>query len=191
MIIGLCGANRSGKDTVTGVLIREHGFTRFAFADALKGAALDIDPLMSGQPRLRLSQLVAHLGWEKAKECDEVRRTLQRIGMAVRQLDPGIWVRIITTQIRQHQADSSGTARIVISDVRFPNEVHAVRELGGHLVRVVRPGPATGTNQNDTHISETALDFCPVDAEIRNDGSLDELAGRTNAVVESAEIREQ
>lgn len=35
MIIGLTGAAGSGKDTVAGVLVLEHGFQQIAFADTL------------------------------------------------------------------------------------------------------------------------------------------------------------
>ena len=62
------------------------------------------------------------------------------------------------------------TGPTVITDVRFPNEVTAIANHGGIVVRVVRPGvcPARG------HISETSLDDLDLPV-IVNDGSLDEL----------------
>ncbi len=41
----------------------------------------------------------------------------------------------------------------IVTDVRFPNEADAIRNAGGVLVKVERPGLSTGT-----HPSETALD---------------------------------
>ena len=36
MIIGLCGAQGSGKDTVANILIAEYGFIKLTFASTLK-----------------------------------------------------------------------------------------------------------------------------------------------------------
>lgn len=60
----------------------------------------------------------------------------------------------------------------IISDMRFPNEMEAVKERGGMTVRVVRlnnPYPSSD------HASETSLDNAEFDLEIVNDGSLEDL----------------
>jgi hypothetical protein len=54
--------------------------------------------------------------------------------------------------IRRIQADGSEFA--VITDCRFPNEVAAIQNAGGKVVRLTR-GPASS---EDLHESETALD---------------------------------
>lgn len=36
MIIGLCGAQGVGKDTIGDILVSEYGFTKITFAAALK-----------------------------------------------------------------------------------------------------------------------------------------------------------
>jgi hypothetical protein len=60
----------------------------------------------------------------------------------------------------------------IISDMRFPNEMEAVKERGGMTVRVVRPNnPYPSSN----HASETSLDDAEFDIEIINDGSLEDL----------------
>lgn len=164
LLIGLVGVARSGKDSVGQILCTERGFTRRAFADALKAAALATDPLIrtrSGAAVL-LSEHVAHVGWERAKERTEVRRFLQNLGVAMRQVDPEIWVRPVFT---------NRPRLTVITDVRFPNEAEAVTRAGGELWRIVRPGthPALG------HISDTALTDYPTTRTILNDGTLDDL----------------
>ena len=58
-----------------------------------------------------------------------------------------------------------------LTDVRFPNEAALVRELGGVLVRLVRPQ----TETPDPHPSETAMENCPVDLTVLNDGCLSAL----------------
>jgi len=175
-VVGVSGYARSGKDSVARVFVSRHGFTRAAFADALKELACRTNPIVSPDGR-RLASLVDEIGWDRAKtEVPEVRGILQRLGKGARDvLGEDIWV---DTLFRQH----AGASRLVIPDVRFPNEAAAVRGRGGRVVRVVRPGvgPANG------HISETALDDDEPDAVIVNDGSLEDLAGEVDKFMSEA-----
>jgi hypothetical protein len=190
-LIGLLGHKRAGKDTFASRLIEEHGYARVAFADPLKEAALALDPIVYtfvGGPydgvQYRLADLVAQRGWERAKEYPEARRILQHLGDAVRLLDPGFWVRAAMARVAELQATEmmmsfGGTViretrglPVVITDVRYPNEAEAIREAGGTLVRILRPG---ADSADDAHSSEHALDDCPVDVITNNTGGLDEL----------------
>lgn len=168
-IIGLAGYARSGKDSVAARLVEAYGFTRFAFADALKRAALALNPMVDSYHRL--SHVVNEEGWESAKSHGEVRRVLQHFGMGIRDIDPDFWVRIV---LDQFYARENGA---VITDVRFPNEAERIRNIGGIIVRVVRPGvgPVNG------HASETALDDLRPEWTINNDGDLDALARAVDA----------
>lgn len=178
-IIGLIGRARAGKDTAAARLTSAHGFTRFAFADALKRLALEVDPIVIpidtvwGSARLR--EVVERAGWEGAKEYREVRRTLQALGVAVRSLDEDFWVRRVTTEI------SFSGKPAVVTDVRFENEARAILAAGGRLVRVVRPGQ----DESDTHISETALVDFPTHAELLNDCDVATLHTRADAMLRS------
>ena len=58
----------------------------------------------------------------------------------------------------------------IITDMRFPNELQSVIDRGGITIRVTRPGTVVGN-----HPSETALDAYPMNYEIVNDGTLDDL----------------
>ena len=79
-----------------------------------------------------------------------------------------IWVK---TLIRRARADKPGV-HLLIGDVRFPAEIEVVRELGGLLVHVDRPG----LPRIDSHASETALDsFDGWDHTIYNRGTLEDL----------------
>lgn len=180
-IIGVLGKKRHGKDTFATRLIEEHGFTRFAFADALRETALKLDPqILIEQDEyhvyrgwafrtpliLRLSSVVKDHGWERAKELREVRRILQHIGTGVRDLDPDFWVRVVTEAVDAHRGP------VVITDVRFPNEVAAVVSRAGRTVRVVNPRvPAS----DDNHISETALDLYQPRHVVMNSGTIEDL----------------
>ena len=59
-----------------------------------------------------------------------------------------------------------------ITDVRFPNEAAMVRQLGGQIWQIRRPGyEAGGTG----HASDTAGDEFAPDLTVTNGGSLDDL----------------
>lgn len=174
-LIGLLGKARSGKDSVAAVLTADHGYTRVAFADPLKRAALALDPLIyvetgcwsDPEEERYLRQIVDELGWERAKDTyPQVRETLQKLGSAIRELDPDFWLDAALDTIE----DTPGP--VVITDVRYPNEADAIRARGGVLVRVLRPGLVS----TDQHASEVALDRYPADRYLHNDGTLDDLA---------------
>lgn len=182
LIVGLIGKKRSGKDTFASTLVEERGFRRLAFADALKDAALSLDPLIRfeqdetylrqgstsyevGPHVERLSSVVERLGWEAAKEVREVRRTLQNYGVAIREIDPDFWLRAVVDQMQD-------PGLYVVTDVRFPNEAEAIVNAGGTVVRIVRPG----LDSTDTHASETALDGYPADLDVLNAGTVAMLA---------------
>lgn len=175
-LVGMMGRARAGKDTVAHRLVTDHGFRRYAFADALKEVALQADPIVTPLDTVgrsvRLSEVVAAVGWEGAKEHREVRRTLQALGVAVRSVDPFFWVSAVMDEV-EHR-----TGPVVITDVRFPNEAATIRDAGGVLVRVIRPGQ----DASDQHVSETALNDWKPDFEVLNDGDLHSLLKKVDAM---------
>lgn len=153
-IIGLCGQARAGKDTVAAALVEGAGWQRMAFADGLRAALLELDPdvrvpEMRGWRWAPLHEALRLCGgWEGVKAVPglgvEVRGMLQRLGMAVRRLDPDVWVRPVMAEAAASGCD------VVITDVRFVNEAEAIREAGGTVVSVVRPS----LESSDGHVSE-------------------------------------
>lgn len=139
-IIGLSGKKRSGKTSVyllaKGALDEDETgkVIRISFADALK----------------EMARAAYH--WNGIK--DEAGRTLlQRLGVHYREtVNENFWIDKWVRRVRQNR----NSADIIFAcDVRFPNEVAAIKALGGEVWRIVRPNnPFVG----DTHISETALD---------------------------------
>jgi dephospho-CoA kinase len=45
-VIGLTGYAQTGKDTVGEILVRDHGFKRVAFADAVRECVYALNPLI-------------------------------------------------------------------------------------------------------------------------------------------------
>lgn len=160
-LIGLSGWATSGKDAVGQVLQREHHFTRVAFADPIKSLAVRI-------------------GWDGKKD-ERGRVLLQRIGVAAREVfGPDVWVNLA---MRQVDALMEQGVRVCITDVRFPEEVTAIRERGGIVFRVVRPGVAAPNG----HVSEHALDTVPLPAVV-NDGTLADLSREVGRLITGKDI---
>jgi hypothetical protein len=165
MIIGLSGYARSGKDTVAELLVLNYGFKRMAFADGIRQALLTLNPIL--QDDLRLNDVVDEHGWEVAKSKDEVRRLLQVMGTEVgrKLIHEDVWVWRLFNSVKEGE-------RIVIPDVRFPNEAQMIESQGGEVWRINRHNHSA---VND-HISEHAMDNHMFKRAIYNDGTLDDLA---------------
>lgn len=186
MIIGLVGYIGSGKGTVRDILVREHGYHGFAFADALKDAVATIftwprgllegDSNASRAFRERVDPWWSHkLGYEVTP-----RLILQKMGTeACRHgIADNIWIAALEKRIH-------GYNDVVISDVRFPNEIDFVRSAGGVIVRVKRGEDPTPEELSKLHISETAWNGCNPDQTIHNDKDVEGLKGCISTLLTS------
>lgn len=182
-LIGLMGRAQAGKDTAARALV-EAGWKRVAFADPLRRLAYRTDPIVEalhggGTAHVRLSWLVDRLGWDQAKQFPDVRRLLQRLGAeGVRTvIGDTTWIDLAAETIRRHR---EARVPVVVTDVRFSNEVDAVRALDGIVVEIVRPGH---TPVASSHSSETEQAAVTPDALIVNDGSAQDLQTRIRVLV--------
>jgi hypothetical protein len=66
---------------------------------------------------------------------------------------------------------------VAISDVRFRNELEAIRRAGGIVLRVVRPGAglAGAAAGHASEVEQQSIPDTDFDAVIRNTGTIDEL----------------
>jgi hypothetical protein len=168
-IVGLTGRAGVGKDTLGKVLTQHHGYVRFAFADAMRSALLDLNPVVSYQ---RLQDVIEERGWDRAKrEFSEVRRLLQVFGTEViRSRDEGFWISAVEREIL---CMAPIPTRIVVTDVRFDNEAQWVLGLShrNEVIQVRRTIPELGGG----HISESGIDPVLVTHFVDNDGSKNDL----------------
>ncbi|WP_405927907.1 hypothetical protein OG554_03660 [Streptomyces griseus] len=184
--VGILGRARVGKDTAGAWLVDNRGYRRIGFADPLKEAALQLDPLIEQidmaylaideRPDVRLSDLVGSYGWEEAKEAPEVRRILQELGAAVRAIDEDFWLRAAMKRVQE--ANEAGVPA-VITDVRYPNEAASLKRAGFHLVYIERPDVV-----QLVHESEGALGPEDADHLIINNESVANLQHRVETLAE-------
>ena len=200
-LIGLMGSKQAGKDTVATIIKQLHPFfMRHAFADVMKDMAYAIDPyvvvvpalhsepvqewLLQHQtldayfaqgslPIIRLSIFVDRWGWEEAKKAADVRRFLQRLGTEGGRecLGEDVWVDAAFRDVTPVLEDPDSTTHFVFSDTRFPNEIAKIKNSGGEIWRIDRPG----IDESDQHASEQAWRSYRPDLVIMNDGPIERL----------------
>lgn len=163
-LVASTGLARAGKDTFTARLVRQ-GAKRMAFADALK----EVVAMIANEPsHLYFDDVTKE---EFSESLGMTRRVaLQRVGKAMRDaLGEDVWVK---RALRQWEA--TGRPLTAISDCRYDNEARLVKEAGGVVVRIVRPGAGL-QGEAAQHESERGVSDDLVDVEIHNDGTVSEL----------------
>jgi len=194
VVIGLTGRAGSGKSTVAARLLALYGGERLPFALPLKrllrlfledqGVASALAHRMTDGDLKEVPS--DHLGGATP------RRAMQTLGTEWgRCLSASLWVdawRRSAEELRRRVSAAGETILLVADDVRFPNEVEAIRALGGLVVRIDRPG--TGLAGTDgSHASETC-DLGPADGVIVNDDDLARLFEAVDALARSAMDRD-
>jgi hypothetical protein len=204
MIIGFVGFIGSGKDTAADYLVNFHGFRRDSFANTLKDAVAAVfgwdRTLLEGRTsEAREWREQVDEWWAKRLDMPHLtpRWILQYWGTEVcRQgFHDDIWIASVENKMRKT------TDNIVISDVRFPNEIRAIHNAGGKVIWVQRgelPSwhiMAGKANNGDTfaaeklkalgvHASETAWVGKDIDYTIQNNSSIDDLFEQIKNLVE-------
>jgi hypothetical protein len=169
-IIGLIGVAGSGKTLVAKHLVERHGFVRQRFAGPLKemikvGLGLT-DQQLDGNGK---NDPIPWAGGATA------RHMMQTLGTdwGRRMVHTDIWI-----NRWRHLVAAESSELIVVDDVRFPNEAAALRDVGGQLWRVYRPGLTTAS-----HASERAQAQIAEDILINNATSIGEMIRSVDAVV--------
>lgn len=162
-IIGIAGKKRSGKSSFARALYENHvNVEIIAFADpvyaAIEAIIGEIDDESKETPMEWLANITP-------------RRMLQTLGTEWgRALHPDLWVLCMRNHLVSIEKNmvSPDTLVIVIPDVRFENEVAMIREFGGVMVHVVRPG----ADNTDTHASEAGVQVAEEDYTAYNSEDL-------------------
>lgn len=194
LVIGVGGRLTAGKDAFADHLVDQHGFVKLGMSDTLAEALYRLNPIVergwdtSDYPIKRYQDLVDEVGYVEAKKNPEVRRLLQVLGTEVgRQLlGENIWVEAAKKKILE---EAEAGRDVVITGIRYANELRMVEYLGsttfdpgyvGTTVWVDRPGlESTGE-----HSSENSIGLKDFEYVFDNDGTLEELPGKADELLE-------
>jgi hypothetical protein len=196
ILVGIVGFIGSGKGTAGDVLVSK-GFKADSFAKPLKDSVAiifgwDRNLLEGDTKESRKWREVPDEYWSKVYGYSFTPRlALQLFGTeACRSgLHQDIWIHSLMTRIKGHQ-------RVVVTDVRFKNEVEAIQKVNGTIVRIKRgPEPIwydglknvyhdqhkeNFMNIYGIHRSEWDWVGCDFDVVIENDGTLEDLQEKIN-----------
>jgi hypothetical protein len=182
-LLGIGGYAGSGKDTVAKHLVNRYGWMRDAFADRLRKGLLALDPYVLFDEHeyacIRLSEVVENRGWDEAKRLyPEIRELQQRYGdEAGRQIHgKDCWVDAL---FRERDYGLLMGRPLVIPDVRYPNEIEAIRDHDGLLLWVDRPG----VGPVNSHASDNSLSPHDFDYTVVNEGSIEDLNTKLDRLV--------
>ena len=183
-IIGVCGKKFNGKDTIADYLVNRYQFTKISVGDPLKygiqqmfgfsneqlwGSKKEtVDPFWKVTPR----EILQYIG----TDCFRMK-----FGQDFPNIGENIWAMSLERKIETLL--QRGFYKIVVPDIRFPNEEKVIRKFNGTIINVIRHN---FINQ-DTHISENSLDQIKVDFHVENT-TFDELYARIDDIMPSVSV---
>ncbi len=173
-------APQSGKSSVAGWLVEENGYLRLPFAKVLKDmckplfaalgySVVDIHRFETGDKTDFIE--ITNDGIHLPSGCT-VRHIYQCLGtdFGRKMIDPAIWITAWRRSVKQ-ALDDHHYPGVVADDLRYPNEMAALREIGGQAWSVRRPGAV----RPNGHESEGQLDCENADFAIENNGTIEDL----------------
>lgn len=175
LLIGLHGESRAGKDSVARFMVEDFGFVQRNMATPIRNILLDLNPIIKTDDGNLMSMqelfMVAGENWDtvKAMSRDSVDYMI-RLGQSCRDhINKEVWL---------NTAINNPPRRLVIADVRQPNEYDAIVKKGGQVWKVDRPG-------TEARGMDSLLQGYHFHNRIENRGSLADLRGIVQASISS------
>lgn len=153
-IIAFAGRKQSGKTTCSEFVLQHYnsknGAKIYNFADPLKqDICMNILGLSYEQcyGDDETKNTITDIEWNGKRLT--AREIMQFVGTDIfRKLKNDVWTNATIHKIQNEQPDLA-----IIADCRFPNEVKAIKDAGGIVIKLTR------NPFNSNHESETALDY--------------------------------
>lgn len=149
IIIGICGFQGAGKDTLSNYLVSKYGYIKFSFASATKDILSEIfgweRKLLEGDTNeSRIFRETIDPWWSSKLSIPDLtpRKMLQMIGTNLfrQHFNHEIWVHIVEKKIIE-SLKINPTQKIIVSDCRFPNEIKMLKKMGAKLIFIQRNLP--------------------------------------------------
>jgi len=181
LIVGLMGEAKTGKDTIANMLGETYGFHKTAFAHNLKEACRLLFNFSDAQLYGNQKEVVDAF-WKKTP-----REVLQYVGTELfrNNFDKDFWVKSLMNHINSHIC-AHNVQRWVISDCRFKNEMQAIKDAGGKVIRLYRtdgPGAENGIVGHPSEMEMKTISDSEFDAVISLPTGVPELLMAAKAVV--------
>lgn len=177
-LIGITGKIGSGKSTAASYLVKKYGMEEYAMAKPLKeiGKVFGFtDRQLYGTQEQKL-EIHPYWGISAREFLQKVGTELFRDQLPVilpeMNIKRTIWCDIFRLKYLEHPVNT------VVSDVRFLDEEETIHELGGTVIRIVRPSLISSSE----HRSELEIDEIHAEHVIVNDGTLEDLYSKLDAI---------
>lgn len=189
-LYGIGGRLTAGKDVFADRLVDTQGFIKLNMSTPLLAAMLKLDPWINldmdvGEAdeiwyqgeHIKFSQLLNLVGYVDSKNHKDVRDFLQKLGTEVgrHMFGDNVWVDMAKNRIRKLLDDGKN---VVITGIRFQNELDMIFDLGGVSIWVERP--SLDESSQEAHKSENSLGADDFERIIYNDGTLDDFLWRAD-----------
>ena len=178
MLIGILGKKYSGKDTTADYICNKYNGTKLILADPLKEACKILFNFSDEQLYGNLKENI-DLNWGTSP-----RKILQYLGTDIFRNDinkilPDIgskfWINLMSIKYSEIKKEKS---LIIVSDVRFQNEIDRIHEHGGFIIKLIRES----IKNDDKHESEN-IDNLFGDYTIINDSTKNDLYHKIDTII--------
>ena len=196
-LIGLGGKYGAGKDVVADWLVENKNFVKLGMSDTLRQGIYELNPWIridwqASEAVLRLwnvnefasyREVADTVGYVEAKTLAEARTFLQVLGTEVgrKLLGNDIWV---DASCRAITAELDAGRDVVITGIRYWNELDMINDLNGHTVWIDRPS----LKNENTHDSENTLSGNHFSWTINNNTTLDALALAAEQLIRTIKV---
>ena len=173
-VVGITGLRRSGKSTVA-MMLRAHGYVELCFADPLKKGVQAMFDLTDEQLDTKKEELDPF--WNTSP-----RELLQVIGTDLireqlpQKLQPPSKVKSVWIQCMEKRLLNTSADKVVIPDVRFPDELSFLKQMGSEIIHVTRPGAVPSIhNHHSSEAMASNVEAIQPSVVFCNDGTIDDL----------------